>query len=111
MILQVLAKRGNSSMAPGLLEFARTTPDVRSAVAAMQIIRTTAGDAQFESLLTVVQFSPNTELRTAAEDAATAILKKSNQRGDLVKLVAKSLEATSDKKAREPLLRLQAAGR
>jgi hypothetical protein len=98
-------------MAPVLLEFARTTPDVRSALAAMQILPTIAGDAQFESLLTVVQFSPNAELRTAAEDTAAAVLKKSNKRGDLAKLITKSLEATSDKKAREPLLRLQIAGR
>jgi serine/threonine protein kinase len=111
MILEVLAKRGTSSMAPVLLEFARTTPNARSALAAMQILRTTAGDAQFESLLTVVQFSPNAELRTAAEDTAAAVLKKSNKRGDLAKLITKSLEATSDKKAREPLLRLQIAGR
>ena len=110
MILEVLAKRVNNSMAPALLEFARTSPDARSAVAAIQVLRTAAGDAQFESLLTVVQFSPNAELRKAAEDAATAILKKSGKRGDLAKLVAKALDATSDKKTREPLLRLQAAG-
>jgi serine/threonine protein kinase len=111
MILEVLAKRANSSMAPALLEFARTSPDVRSAVAAMQVLRTAAGDAQFESLLTVVQFSPKAELRTAAEEAATAILKKSGKRGDLDKLIAKALEATSEKSTREPLLRLQAVGR
>ena len=110
MILEVLAKRANSAMAPTLLKFARTSPDVRSAIAAMQILRTTAGDAQFESLLTVVQFSPNAKLRTAAEEAATAILKKSSERGDLAKLIAKALEATSDRKVREPLLRVQAAG-
>ena len=110
LILEVLAKRANSAMAPTLLEFARTSPDVRSAIAAMQILRTTAGDAQFESLLTVVQFSPNAKLRTAAEEAATAILKKSSERGDLAKLIAKALEATSDRKVREPLLRVQAAG-
>ncbi len=109
MIREVMAKRANSSMAPALLEFARTSPDVRSAVAAMQILRTAAGDDQFESLLTVVQFSPKAELRTAAEDAATAILRKSSNRGDLAKLIAKSLGATTDKKTREPLLRLQAA--
>lgn len=110
MIREVLAKRANTSMAPALLEFARTSPDGRSALAVMQILRTAAGDAQFESLLTVIQFSPNAELRTAAEDVATAILKKSGNRGDLAKLVAKALAATSDEKTREPLLRLQAAG-
>lgn len=111
MILEVLALRANNSMAPALLEFARTSPDVRSAVAAMQVLRTAAGDSEFDSLLTVVQFSPKAELRTAAEDAATAILKKSNKRDELAKLVAKSLGATTDKRTREPLLRLQAAGR
>jgi serine/threonine protein kinase len=111
MILEVLAKRANSAMAPSLLEFARTSPDVRSAIAAMQILGTIAGDAQFESLLTVVQFSPNGKLRAAAEDAATAILKKSRQRGDLAKLITKALEANTDGKVRDPLLRLQAAGR
>jgi serine/threonine protein kinase len=110
LMLEVLAKRANSAMAPALLEFARTSPDVRSALAAMQILAPVAGDAQFESLLAVVQFSPNAALRTAAEDAATAILKKSNQRDDLAKLITKSLESASDNKTREPLLRLKAAG-
>lgn len=110
MILEVLAKRVNSAMAPALLEFARTSPDVRSALAAIQILGTVADDAQFEPLLSVVQFSPHGSLRSAAEEAANAILKKSNQRSDLAKIIDNLLKSATDSKTRDPLLRLKAAG-
>jgi len=110
MIREVLAKRVNNSMAPALLEFARSSQDVRSAVAAMQLVSSVAGDEQFEPLLTVVQFSPSADLRTSAEEAAVEILRKSSKRSEFSMLIAKALEGTSDDKIRQSLLRLQTAG-
>ena len=109
LIREVLTKRAAPAMVPALVEFARSTNDSRSAVAALVAIRGTAGDAQFESFLGVVQFHPNAEIRKAAEESAVEILKRSRKRGDFLTLVTAALADTTDSKIREALLRLQGA--
>ncbi len=111
MIRLVITPRINYSMVPALVDFARSTPDVRSALAAFQATRPVAGDDQLEAYLSVAQFSPNPDLKKAAEESAVDVIKRSGNKSKLLGSVATALGATSDKKIKESLLRIQAAGR
>ncbi len=95
-IRDVLAKRGSPTMVDPLIEFARSTKDNSSAVAAMEAIRQVAGDSQFETLLGVVQFSPNIDLRQATAETAAAIVKRSSNRSSLISAVDKALADRPD---------------
>jgi serine/threonine protein kinase len=109
LIREVFSKRTSNAVAGPLIEFARSTKDTASGIAALQAIRTTARDPQFEALLSILQFHPNEDFRKAAEDAATEILKKSADRAKLSKTLSKTIESVSNPKLREPLVRLKKA--
>jgi serine/threonine protein kinase len=107
MIRDVLGKRMTSPMVTPLLEFARTTKDNPSAVAALQAIRSTAGDDQFEPLFSMLQGHPNADIRKAAEDAIREILKKTSRRADFAKQINSALGSITNSNIREHLLRLK----
>jgi serine/threonine protein kinase len=106
-ITEVLAPHADPAMVASLTEFARSTNDTRSAVAALAAIRNSAGDAQFEALLTATQFHPNEAIRQAAADTAGEILRKSPKRSELLRLVSAALANAPNPKTREVLLALQ----
>lgn len=107
MIRDVLAKRASPSIVAPLIEFARSTKDTGSGIAALQAIRASAGDEQFDALLSIVQFHPNDEFRKAAEAAAAEVLKKSSKRADFLKTISKAIESATSPKNKEPLERLK----
>jgi serine/threonine protein kinase len=109
MIRDVLAKRMTSTMVPTLLEFARSTKDNDSAIAALHAIRSSVKDDQFDPLFSTLQGHPNAEVRKAAEDGIAEIIKKSSRRSELAKQIATALNSITDSKIREPLLRLKTA--
>ncbi|NQX01324.1 protein kinase [bacterium] len=108
MIQEVLEKRMNKAMVPALVDFARSTKDVNSAIVALRAVRNSAGDEQFEPFFSLVQGHPNPEIRKAAEEAITEILKKSDKRRELMKLINTALNSITDSRIRESLLRLKA---
>jgi serine/threonine protein kinase len=108
MIHLVLEPRVNNSMIPALVEFVRSTPDIPSAVAALQAIRSKVGDNQFEPLFLIVQFHPREELRLAAESSLMEILKKSSKRGEFLQLIQQARLSIPDNKVRKSLVRLEA---
>ena len=108
MIQGVLEKRMTRTMVPRLLEYARSSKDILSAIAALKAIRSSLGDEQFESLLSTVQGHPNEELRKAAEDDIMEIIKKTNNRHDLSKRIQAALNETTSSN-RSSLLRLKTA--
>jgi hypothetical protein len=107
-IRNVLAKRMNPAMVEPLIEFARSTNDYGSAVAAMEAIRPEAGNGQFETLLGVVQFHPNANFKAAAAETAAAIVGRSGNRGELVKAIDSALKETSDSETKEMLKKIKA---
>ena len=111
LIRQVLSKRAQPDMVPALMDFARSTKDIPSAIAVFEIIGPLSGTEQFEAFLSVAQFHPNEDFRKAAEAAAISVIKKSGNRSQLVAAVDKALESASDPKVRESLQRIRAAGR
>ena len=98
-----------SAMVPAMLEFARSTKDNDSAVAALQAIHSSLGDEQFDPLFSTLQGHPNAEVRNAAEAGITEILKKSSRRSELATQITTALQGITDTKIREPLLRLKTA--
>jgi hypothetical protein len=109
MIRDVLAKRMTSTMVPAMLEFARSTKDNGSAVAALQAIRSSVGDDQFDPLFSTLQGHPNDEVRQAAEAGITEIIRKTNRRSELATQITAALKSITDTRIREPLIRLKSA--
>lgn len=107
MIRDVLGKRVTSPMVLPLLDFARSTKDNASAVAALQAIRTSVGDDQFDPLFSTLQGHPNADIRKAAEDAIREILRKTSRRSELDKQIDTALGSITDSRIREHLLRLK----
>jgi serine/threonine protein kinase len=110
MITEVLAKRVDRASVPALVDFARETKDFKSAVAIYQAVRSSAGDDQFEAFLSVTQFAPNADVRTAAEECAVAVIKKSNNRSKLLQALDKAIQEAGGGQAKEALQRIKAAG-
>jgi hypothetical protein len=109
MIHDVLEKRMNAASVPALVDFARSTKDIVSATAALRAVRPSIGDAQFDPFFSIVQGHPNAELRKAAEEGITEILRKSSKRGEYVKLINNAVKSITDSKIREGLQRLKTA--
>ncbi len=107
LIRNVLGKRMKPTMVGPLIDFARSTNDVGSATAALEVILPVAGNSEFETLLGVVQFHPKTEIRKAAAETAAAILKRSNNRGEMVNEVNKAIADASDPSARAALEKIK----
>ena len=110
LIREVLQDRVNPEMVPGLMEFARTTKDIPSAVATFEAITPLAGDQQFEAFLAVLQFHPNPVFRQAAEDGAVAVIQRSSARSKWLAAVNAALNDTVDAKIKESLGRVKSAG-
>jgi len=108
LIREVLTRRINRSMISPLLDYGRQTPHIPTAIAIFEAIRPWVGDDEFESLLSVAQFSKNADLRKAAENSAAVVIKKSSTRSKLLAIVDKAL-TSADPMSREMLLRLNPA--
>ena len=109
LILSVVEKRSNKLMVPSLLEFARETKDVDSAVAALNVLGPLSTDEQLADLLAVVQYHPIDEIKMAAAEALTGVIKRSNQRGAVSTKIEQALGRATDLKIRKTLARLQSA--
>ena len=107
MIRQVLVKRVSASTVPGLIEFARSTKDVKSAVAILELIPNLVSDGQFDAFLTVTRFHSDLNLRNAAAECARAILKRSSIRTKLLEQVSAALKEPGNAQTRDLLLRIQ----
>ena len=109
MIREILTKRMAPQKVPDLMEFARSTKDVRSAIAIFEVIAPHAGDDQFEGFLSVSQYHPNADMRKAAEEGAIAVIKRSNSRSKLLGSVEKLLP-DADARSKDILNRVKTAG-
>ena len=107
LIRDVLRMRKNPAVVPTLMEYARrATTDSRSAVATLQAVRFMAGDEQFDQFLETLTTSPQPEVRKAAEDTLSEIIKRSKNRDALATKIAATYENTVEENNRLALLRL-----
>jgi len=106
LIRDVLRMRKNPSVVPVLMKYARSTSDVRSAVAAIQAVRFMAGEEQFEPFLEVLQTTTHEEVRKATEDTMAEIIKKSPAKDRLASKIAPAYDASINDNVRHSILRL-----
>ncbi len=110
LVREVLTRKVNSTMVPGLLDYARQTQHAPTAMAVFQATRPWVGDAEFESLLSVAQFAKNVELRQAAVESAIMVIKKSSNSAKLLVIVESALKSTPDTMTRDFLERIKKGG-
>ncbi|MGJ8644260.1 MAG: protein kinase domain-containing protein [Luteolibacter sp.] len=101
----VLRQRANPEIVETLLDFAKSTNEPESAVAAMEAVRPTAEDKHFAEILGFIS-SENNRMRTAAEENAVRIIKKSSSTGDLGSQLSTAYGSASDDIVRHAMLRL-----
>jgi serine/threonine protein kinase len=106
LIRDVLRMRKNPSVVPTLMNYARSTSDVRSAVSAIQAVRFMAGEEQFEPFLDVLQTTTQEEVRKATEDTMAEIIKKSAAKDRLAAKIAPAYDASINENVRHSILRL-----
>lgn len=107
MILSSLGPRMKPSMVKPLLDFGRSTNDFESAVAAIKAISPAAGNAEFAILLNMVIYDSHENIRTAAEETAADIIKRSKSPAELISQVDKAMAETSDAKIKGALKKIQ----
>lgn len=106
LIRDVLRMRKNPSVVPTLMSYARTTSDVRAAVAAIQAVRFMAGEDQFDQFLEVLQSTTQEEVRKATEDTMAEIIKKSPAKDKLAAKLATAYDTSLNENVRHSILRL-----
>ena len=106
-IRQVLAKRTNASTVTSLIDFARSTKDMKSAIAIMDIIPNFVGDDHFEQLFSVARFHTDLNFRKAAAECARMILKRSSSSTKFLDQINAALKAPGNAQTRDLLLRIQ----
>lgn len=85
LIGQVLRNRNNPGIKPTMLEFIASSDNAQLVVAALQAIRQTSDDNEFEQFLNLVNTSGNNLVREAAVINIEQIILKSPNLGDLIK--------------------------
>lgn len=106
LLLEVLRKRKNPVVAPSLLEYCRITGNTKAALASIQICRSLASEKDFAKFIDIIDFTGNSAIRHAAEDAAAAILIKSSHRLSLGVKVSSSLGTATNAEVKYALIRL-----
>ena len=76
LIRDVLGKRRNPMVIQTLLDFSKSTNEPASAVAAIEACRFMANETHLQAFLDVLIFTPNEQIRKAAEENIITILKK-----------------------------------
>jgi serine/threonine protein kinase len=106
LIRDVIRMRKNPAVVPILIQYASTTADAPSAVAALEAVRFMAGGEQFDQFLNVIQTTTHAEVRKAAEDTAAEILRKAPSRTAFADRLATSHATAVDENIRHSFLRL-----
>jgi hypothetical protein len=83
LIGEVLRARNNPAIMPAMLECAASSDDPKLVVAALQAVRQTAGDDQFDFFLKLIETTNNNRIRDAAEENIVEILRKTGNLADL----------------------------
>lgn len=106
LIKDVLRMRKNPAILPKLLTYASSTTDAQAATWAIKAIRFMAEDRHFDPLLKIMQNHSNAEVRRAAEETMTEIIRKSNAKGKLANTLSLQYTTALNQEIRHSLLRL-----
>lgn len=105
LLSSVLRQRANPDIVETLLDFAKSTDEPESAVAAMEAVRPTAKDEHFAEILNFIS-SDNNSMRTAAEENAVRIIKRSSSTSELGSQLSTAYASASNDTVRHAMLRL-----
>ena len=105
LIGNVLRSRANPEVVETLLDFAKSTDEKESAVAAMEAIRPSATDKSFPEILGFISSDDN-RMRTATEETAVKIIERSSSKGDLRARLTEAYNSASKDNVRHAMLRL-----
>ncbi|MEP2775422.1 MAG: serine/threonine-protein kinase [Luteolibacter sp.] len=105
LLSSVLRQRKNPEIVETLLDFAKSTDEPESAVAAMEAIRQTATDKHFTEILRFIS-SKDSNMRKAAEENAVKIMERSSSKDSLGAQLAGAYGTASDDTYRHAMLRL-----
>lgn len=106
LISQVLRRRANPNIVTPMLEYASNTDNDDGAVAALEAVRMLVDESHFDSLLNILQFTTNVEIRRRAEEALVEIIKKSSQPGQYASKLHGIFRSSVNDDARHSALRL-----
>ncbi len=109
LIREVLATRTNATTVPALIEFARSTKDLKSAIAILTVIPNFVGDAQFDVFLSIVRFHTDLDLKKAAAECAKAIFTRSSSRSRLTEQIGAVLKDPTNAQTKELLTHIQSS--
>jgi serine/threonine protein kinase len=109
LLRRVIGGRKHEASVEPLIDFINTNPKPESASAALEAIRGMATDLHFKDLLTILEFSQDTNLRKKAEEAIVTILKKSSDRKSMSEYVGSSYQAATNPDIKQSLLRVLSA--
>ena len=101
----VLRSRANPEIIETLLDFAKSTDEPESAIAAMEAVRPTAKDKNFSEILGFISSDDN-RMRTTAEENAVKIIERSSSTGDLGARLDEAYSSAPNDTVRHTMLRL-----
>lgn len=100
LLSRVLRKRASPAIKPFLLEFARSTDNDQAAAAALTAVIEVGGEEEFDDFLDVIQFSPSTAVRRAAEKATAQVIKESDKKEQFGSTLATAAKNVNDENRR-----------
>lgn len=106
LIRDVLRIRANPAIIGTLLDFARSTNDTPSTVAAIEATLNMAGDEHFSEFLRFIQQTKEESIRKAAEETAAKIIERSSLRASLANTLISAYDSAQDEVVRHTMLRL-----
>ena len=109
LLRRVIGGRKHEASVDPLIAFINSNPKPESASAALEAIRGMASDAHFKQLLTILEFSQDSNLRKKAEEAVVTVLNKSSDRKAMGEYVGTSLQAATSPEIKQALLRVYSA--
>jgi len=106
ILRDVLRKRDNSRIVPIVLDFAKSTKEASSAVAAVEGVRFMAGDEHMESLLGILQSTTDPSVRGATEGTIAEIIKDSNNKSGISEQLVRLYQGSLNDDVRHSAMRL-----
>ena len=106
---RIATGRKDPKTATALIQFINSNPKPESAAAAIEALKGMANDEHFTPLLSLLQFSADSNIRKRCEEVVVAIIKQSTKRNSLADTVEPAYAAATVPEIKQSLLRVLGA--
>jgi len=106
---RIAAGHKDAKTATALIQFINSNPKPESAAAAIEALKGMATDEHFTPLLSLLQFSADSNIRKRCEEVVVAIIKQSTNRNSLADAVEPAYAAATVPEIKQSLLRVLGA--